>query len=63
MRKSLACSAAVAALMSAGCADAAELNYRGLDIHIQRLVLFPDADNAGNGVMLEAVRRYRRLPM
>jgi opacity protein-like surface antigen len=42
-------------------ADAAYLpwvNYRGLDSHTAPLELFPDADNAGNGMMLEAALDY-----
>jgi hypothetical protein len=42
-------------------ADAAYLpwvNYRGLDSHTAALELFPDADNAGNGMMLEAALDY-----
>jgi opacity protein-like surface antigen len=42
-------------------ADAAYLpwvNYQGLDSHNARDLLNPDADNAGNGMMLEAVLDY-----
>jgi opacity protein-like surface antigen len=42
-------------------ADAAYLpwvSYQGLDTHDTALELFPDADNAGNGMMLEAALDY-----